>query len=353
MATIEKLAGSKVKLSFEVGAEQFEEALQKAYIKTGKKYNVPGFRKGHAPRRMIENAYGPLVFFDDAFDIVYPDLYEAAINEHELDVVSRPDVSIDDFDIGGALKFSMEVAVRPEVTLGQYKGIEVEKQEYNVTDEMVDAEIEREREKIASFEDVERPVENGDTVDLDYSGSVDGVLFDGGTAEGQTLVIGSGSFIPGFEEQMIGMKTGEERDLNVKFPDEYHSEELAGKDAVFKVKVNGVRVKKLPDVDDDFVKDISEYDTVADFRAAKLKELTEAAENRAKANKENLVIAEAVKNAEMEIPDAMIDRQLDYLMQDVSYRLSMQGISLEDYCKYTGATEESMRAEYSPLRRAC
>ena len=229
--------------------------------------------------------------------------------------------------------------------MGQYKGIEVEKQEYNVTDEMVNAEIERERENVARMIDVERPVENGDEVELDYSGTVDGVKFEGGTAEHQTLVIGSGMFIPGFEEQMIGMNVGEEKDLNVKFPDEYHSDELKGKDAVFHVKVHAVRVKELPEADDEFAKDVSEFNTIAELRDHKKEELEKKAMNEAKAKKENDVIEKAVANATVDIPDVMIDRQADRMLNDIRYRLSMQGISLEDYCKYTGTKTEVMKAE--------
>ncbi|MEG1547567.1 MAG: trigger factor [Clostridia bacterium] len=345
MATIEKLTGSKVKLGFEVSAEQVESALQQAYVKTGKRFNVPGFRKGKAPRKMIENAYGPLAFFDDAFDILYPDLYEAAVIEHKIEPVDRPEVSVDDVGEGKALKFSVEVAVKPEVTLGAYKGIEVEKHEYNVTDEMLDAAMQREQEKVARFVDVERPIQDGDNVTLDYSGSVDGVKFDGGTAEDQQLVIGSGSFIPGFEEQMVGMNNGEEHDIKVKFPDEYHSEELAGKEAVFAIKVKGIQVKELPTLDDEFAKDVSEFDTIAQLRDDKHRELMESAVKQAKTYKENAAIKAAVDNATVEIPDAMVNRQINNMLQDISYKLSMQGITLEDYYKYTGSTEQAVRDE--------
>ena len=264
MATMEKLEGSKVKLTIEVAADEFEKAVEKAYLKTKKNFNVPGFRKGHAPRKVIENAYGWLVFFDDAFDIAYPEVYEAAVREHEITPVDRPEISILSCEQGAPVVFTAEVAVKPEVTLGAYKGIEVEKQEYNVTDEMVEAEIQKEREKIASTVEVTgRAVADGDKVNLDYSGSVDGVKFDGGTAENQELTIGSGMFIPGFEEQMVGMNVGEEKDITVTFPEQYHSEELAGKEAVFHVKVNAIEETVLPEADDEFAKDVSEFDTIA------------------------------------------------------------------------------------------
>ena len=337
MASFEKLESNKVKLGMTISAEDFDKAVDKAYLKLRKTITVPGFRKGHAPKGVIEKAYGWYVFVDDAFDEAYPAVYEAAVKEHDVKPVDRPDITILSAEKGEDVAFEAVVTVMPEVSLGQYKGIEVEKQEYNVTDEMVNAEIERERENVARMIDVERPVENGDEVELDYSGTVDGVKFEGGTAEHQTLVIGSGMFIPGFEEQMIGMNVGEEKDLNVKFPDEYHSDELKGKDAV--------RVKELPEADDEFAKDVSEFNTIAELRDHKKEELEKKAMNEAKAKKENDVIEKAVANATVDIPDVMIDRQADRMLNDIRYRLSMQGISLEDYCKYTGTKTEVMKAE--------
>ena len=345
MASFEKLESNKVKLGMTISAEDFDKAVDKAYLKLRKTITVPGFRKGHAPKGVIEKAYGWYVFVDDAFDEAYPAVYEAAVKEHDVKPVDRPDITILSAEKGEDVAFEAVVTVMPEVSLGQYKSIEVEKQEYNVTDEMVNAEIERERENVARMIDVERPVENGDEVELDYSGTVNGVKFEGGTAEHQTLVIGSGMFIPGFEEQMIGMNVGEEKDLNVKFPDEYHSDELKGKDAVFHVKVHAVRVKELPEADDEFAKDVSEFNTIAELRDHKKEELEKKAMNEAKAKKENDVIEKAVANATVDIPDVMIDRQADRMLNDIRYRLSMQGISLEDYCKYTGTKTEVMKAE--------
>ncbi len=342
-----ELEGSKVKLTIEVSAEQFEAATQKAYQKAGKRFNVPGFRKGKAPRKVIENMYGPLAFFDDAFDIVYPEAYQAAIAEQGVEPVDRPDVSIETLPDGeNPLVFSLVVAVKPEVELGAYKGIEVEKRAYNVTDDEVDAAIAQLQEGVARMVDVDRPVENGDTVNLDYSGSVDGVKFDGGTAQGQTLTIGSGQFIPGFEEQMVGMAVGEEKDIEVTFPEEYHAENLAGKKAVFAVKVNGIQVKELPTLDDEFAKDVSEYDTLEALRDAKRQELLEQAEKNAKIQKENDVVRKAVENATVEVPDAMVERQIDSFLQDMGYRLQMQGISLEDYLKYTNTEISALRDQY-------
>jgi len=348
MATFEKLPGSKVKLTIEVSSEQLSAATQEAYVKTRGKYNVPGFRKGKAPRVMIENMYGPLAFFDEAFDILYPKAYGEAVKEHSVQAVDHPDISIEQMEDGKPLVFSAVVAVKPEVKLGQYKGIEVLKREYNVTDEMVDREIEAEREKVARFTEVERAVENGDTVNLDYSGSADGVKFDGGTAEGQELTIGSNTFIPGFEEQMIGMNIREEKDIEVTFPDEYHSEELKGKKAVFAVKVNSIQVKELPDADDDFAKDVSEFDTIKDFRDAKRKELMERLKKNAEIEKENEAVGKVVENAEVEIPEAMVERQIDASVQNIAYRLASQGLSLEDYLKYTGTHEHDMRDSLKP-----
>ena len=345
MASFEKLESNKVKLGMTISAEDFDKAVDKAYLKLRKTITVPGFRKGHAPKGVIEKAYGWYVFVDDAFDEAYPAVYEAAVKEHDVKPVDRPDITILSAEKGEDVAFEAVVTVMPEVSLGQYKGIEVEKQEYNVTDEMVNAEIERESENVARMIDVERPIENGDEVELDYSGTVDGVKFEGGTAEHQTLVIGSGMFIPGFEEQMIGMNVGEEKYLNVKFPDEYHSDELKGKDAVFHVKVHAVRVKELPEADDEFAKDVSEFNTIAELRDHKKEELEKKAMNEAKAKKENDVIEKAVANATVDIPDVMIDRQADRMLNDIRYRLSMQGISLEDYCKYTGTKTEVMKAE--------
>ena len=347
MATMEKLEGSKVKLTIEVSAEQFEAATQKAYQKAGKRFNVPGFRKGKAPRKVIENMYGPLAFFDDAVDIVYPEAYQAAIAEQGVEPVDRPDVSIETLPEGETpLVFSLVVAVKPEVELGAYKGIEVEKRAYNVTDDEVDAAIAQLQEGVARMVDVDRPVENGDTVNLDYSGSVDGVKFDGGTAQGQTLTIGRGQFIPGLEEQMVGMAVGEEKDIEVTFPEEYHAENLAGKKAVFAVKVNGIQVKELPTLDDEFAKDVSEYDTLEALRDAKRQELLEQAEKNAKIQKENDVVRKAVENATVEVPDAMVERQIDSFLQDMGYRLQMQGISLEDYLKYTNTEISALRDQY-------
>ena len=353
MATLEKLENGKVKITIEVPAAKFEEAVEKAYHTNGKKFNVPGFRKGHAPRKMIENAYGPLAFFDDAFDIVYPEVYQAAIKEHDIEVIDRPDISIVDLPLDGKdLVFTAEVAVRPEVKLGQYKGIEIEKREYNVTDDDVAAEIEREREKVARMVDVERPVENGDTVNLDYEGSVSGIKFEGGSAQGQTLEIGSHTFIDGFEEQMIGMNAGEERDIQVKFPEKYHSEALAGADATFHVKVNGIQKKELPELDDEFAKDVSEFDTLEELKKDLTEKMAAEKKDQADSKMENDLLEQAVKNMTVEIPTVMFENKAQDMVEEFGYRLQTQGMNMDMYMKYTGTTPEALTAQFMPQAEA-
>lgn len=346
MATIERKEHNIAKLTITVDAETFAAAVQQAYFKTAKHYNIPGFRKGHAPRKVIENMYGEGVFFEDAFEIVWGDAYDAALDEFELVAVDKPTLDIEKIGLAEGVVFTAEVQLKPEVTLGAYKGIEVEKPTYTVEDADVDREIEQEREKNARFVGVERPVENGDRVILDYSGSVDGVAFDGGTAEEQTLVIGSGTFIPGFEEQIIGMRAGEEKNITVTFPQEYHAENLAGKEAVFAVKVRDVHVKELPALDDEFAKDVSEFDTLEELRASKRKAMEERAARNEKTATENVCIKAVCDAATVEVPACMTDRQINYMLQDMAYRLSMSGISLEDYCKYTGTDLEALRESY-------
>ena len=348
MATIERKEHNIAKLTITVDADTFGAAVQQAYVKTAKHYTIPGFRKGHAPRKVIENMYGEGVFFEDAFEIVWGDAYDAALEEFELFAVDKPSIDIEKISLAEGVVFTAEVQLKPEVVLGAYKGIEVEKPTYTVEDADVEREIEQEREKNARFVGVERAVENGDRVILDYSGSVDGEKFDGGTAEDQPLVIGSGTFIPGFEEQMVGMNVGEEKDITVTFPEEYHAPDLAGKEAVFHVKVREVQVKELPALDDEFAKDVSEFDTLDELRADKRKKMEERAAENEKAARENLCIKAVCDNATVEIPAVMIDRQVNYMLQDIAYRLSMSGISLEDYCKFSGSDIDSMRESYKP-----
>ena len=345
--TYEKISSNKAKLTFVVPAEQFDKALQDAYLKNRGRIAVPGFRKGKAPRKLIETMYGEGVFYDDALEAIFPEVYDEAVKAEGLEVVDRPEVNVDEIGEGKDLKFTCEVFVRPDVTLGDYKGLTVEVEKQAVTDADVDARIEQDRQKAARTVDVEdRPVQDGDTVNLDYAGTVDGVAFAGGTAEKQTLVIGSHQFIPGFEEQMVGMNIGEEKDLNVKFPEEYHAADLAGKDAVFHVKVNGIQKVEMPALDDDFAADVSDFDTFAEYKANIVKELNERAEKNNEISVENALVEKAVENAQMDIPHAMIHEQLDYLMREMQMRMAYQGLRMEDYLKYTGQTMDQVRGMY-------
>ncbi|MDD5897491.1 MAG: trigger factor [Clostridia bacterium] len=346
--TIEKLSGNKVKIAFKVPADDFEQAIQKAYLKLRGQIAVPGFRKGKAPRKLIEKMYGPAIFYEDALDVVFPDAYMTAVRENDLHPVSAPSLSgIDVMEAGKDLEFACEVFVMPEVKLGDYKGVEIAKKVRNVTAEDVDNRIESERKRVArSIEVTDRALENGDNAELDYSGSVDGVKFEGGTAEHQHLVIGSGSFIPGFEEQMIGMTIGEERDLNVKFPEEYHSEDLKGKDAVFHVKLHAITREELPELDDDFASEVSDFDTMAEYRADVEKKLQEAAAAQADEAARNALIEKVVENAEVDIPDPMVEDKLNDMMQEMGWRMQQQGFSMEMYLKMLGQTESQMRDMY-------
>lgn len=346
--TVEKISGNQVKIAFEVPAEKFDDAMQKAYLKVRGRVNVPGFRKGKAPRKIIENMYGEGVFYDDALDIVFPEEYDAAVKENDLQVVDRPEMDeLKQIGAGKDLQFTVKVFVKPDVELGDYKGLKGTKYVHKVTDEEIDARIQQDVEKATTMADVtDRAVENGDIVNLDYAGSVDGVAFEGGTAEKQTLEIGSGHFIPGFEEQMIGMQIGEEKDLNVKFPDEYHAENLKGKDAVFHVKVNGIQVRVKPELDDDFAADVSEFDTFAAYKENITKELTDRAQKNADVQLENELVQAAVDASDCDIPDAMIESEIDMMLREMQMRMAYQGLRYEDYLKYTGQTEEQMRDMY-------
>lgn len=343
--TIEESKG-EVKISFTLDAKEWDDSLNKAYIKNKSRFNIPGFRKGHATRKMIEKMYGEGVFFDDAFNDAFYEAYSKALGEHEeIFPVDDPKVDIDGIDENG-VKFHAVVTVKPEVTLGEYKGIKVDKVEYNVTADDVNAEIDRARKQASRKVEVEgRAVENGDIVNLDYSGSVDGVKFEGGTASSQELTIGSHAFIPGFEEQMVGMTVGETRDLNVPFPTDYHAKELAGKDSVFTVTVNKILKEEMPELNDEFAKDVSKFDTLAEYKADVEKRLQEGNDRRANAENENALIEAVTATSSVEIPQCMIDSQIDYLVRDMEYRLMYmyQGMKLEDYLKYTGSNMEELR----------
>ena len=346
--TVEKISSNKVKLSFDIDAAQFDAAMDKAYIKVRGQVTIPGFRKGRAPRKMIENMYGGEgVFYDEAFELIFDEVYGPAIDENKLEVVDRPQVDIQQIGTGKNLQFTCEVFVKPDVTLGEYKGVEVKREHTLVTEDEVNAEIEKERNKQAAEVSVEdRAVAEGDTVNLDYSGSVDGVKFAGGTAEAQTLKIGSHTFIPGFEEQMVGMNIGEEKDLEVTFPEEYHAKELAGKKAVFHVKVNGITETQLPALDDDFAKDISEFDTLDEYKADVRAKLEAQAAERDNNAFTNAVIEKVMENATVEIPEAMVERQIDSMVRNFEARLAQQGLKLTDFIKYTGQDEKSFRNQY-------
>jgi trigger factor len=346
MAQLEKLEGNKAKLTITVDAETFRKALNEAYKKTGRRYAVQGFRKGHAPRKVIETVYGEGVFYEDAFELCWGEAYDKAVEEHDLFVVDRPDVDILSIGENEGVVFTAEVTLKPEVTLGAYKGIAVPKADYTVSDEDVMKALEAERENQARFVDVDRPAENGDRVLLDYSGSVDGEKFDGGTAEDQTLVLGSNTFIPGFEDQLVGIKAGESRDVNVTFPAEYHAEHLAGKAAVFACTVKAVQKKELPEIDDDFIGDISEFETVDAWKEDKKAKMTEDKKRYNDNMRENLAIKGACDNAAVDIPDCMIDRQVDYMVQDLKYRLQGSGLDWNTYLKYLNTTETDMRKNY-------
>ena len=346
MAQLEKLEGNKAKLTIKIDAETFRKALNEAYKKTAGRYAVQGFRKGHAPRKVIETYYGEGVFYEDAFDACWGEAYDAAVKEHDLFVVDRPDVDILSIGENEGVEFVAEVTLKPEVTLGEYKGIAVPKADYTVSDEDVDKALETERENQARFADVDRPAENGDRVLLDYSGSVDGEKFEGGTAEDQTLVLGSNTFIPGFEDQLVGAKAGESREVNVTFPTEYHAEHLAGKAAVFACTVKAVQKKELPEIDDDFIGDISEFETVDAWKADKKAKMLEEKKQSLDNMRENIALKGACDNATVDIPDCMIERQVEYMLQDIKYRLAGSGLDWNTYLGYLNTTEDKMRETY-------
>lgn len=348
--TVEKVSGNQVKIAFEIPAEKFDDAVSKAYLKIRGRVNVPGFRKGKAPRKLIESMYGEGVFYDEAFDILFPGEYEAAVKENDIKVVDRPEVDeVKQIGVGKDLQFTVKVFVKPDVELGEYKGLKATKYIHRVTDEEIDRRIQQDVDKSTTMADVtDRNVENGDTVNLDYAGSVDGVAFEGGTAKGQTLEIGSGHFIPGFEEQMIGMAIGEEKDLNVKFPDEYHAENLKGKDAVFHVKVNGIQTKVVPALDDDFAADVSEFNTFDEYKASIVKELNDRARKNADTQLENSLVQQAVDASDCDIPDAMIEDETDVMIREMKLRMMYQGLQFEDYIKYTGQTVDQIKEMYKP-----
>lgn len=346
---VEKLEKNMGKLTIEVPAETVEKAIQTVYQKMRKNINVPGFRKGKAPRQLIEKMYGKEVFYNDAIDEMLPSSYAEAVEECGEEVVSRPELSIVQIESGSPFIYTATVALKPEVTLPEYKGIEVEKTPVEVHDEEVEAELLKEREANARTITVEdREVADGDIVTLDFEGFVDGVAFEGGKGENYELTIGSGAFIPGFEAQLVGAKIGEDLDVNVTFPENYNAKELAGKAAVFKCRVNGIKVKELPDVDDEFAQEVSEFDTLDEYKADIRERLLKDKEEDAKKIKEDLVIEKIIEGAKMDIPDAMVNFQTEQLMDDFAQRMRMQGMSLEQYFKFSGMTQQQYEEQLRP-----
>lgn len=346
---VENMEKNMAKLTIEVSAEELEKAIQGAYLKQRNKISVPGFRKGKVPRQMIEKMYGVGIFYEDAANALIPTAYGKAYDECELDIVSQPKVEVVQLEKGKPFIFTAEVAVKPEVTLGEYKGLSVDKVSNRVTAKEIDAKLEEEQKKNARTVVVEdRAVQDGDEVVLDFEGFVDGVAFEGGKGENYPLTIGSGSFIPGFEEQLIGAEAEKEVEVNVTFPEEYHSEDLAGKAAVFKCTVHEIKAKELPELDDEFAAEVSEFDTLDAYKAdikAKIKEQKIADGNR---KKEDQAVEKAVANATMEIPEAMIDTQVNQMAQDFAQRIQQQGLSMEQYFQFTGMTLEKMQEEMKP-----
>ena len=346
--TFEKLSSNKVKLGFTVEPEKFEEGIKKAYLKMVKKINIPGFRRGKAPMKVIEAHYGPEVFYEEAFDAIFPEIYQAALKEHNVEVVDRPELDVQEIGRGKELKFTVEVFVRPDVELGAYKNLGIVKTVDEVTEDDVKAEIERARDRASRWVEVEgRPAKLDDQVNINYAGFVGEEQFAGGTADNQELVLGSGSFIPGFEDQLVGAEIGADVDVNVTFPTEYHSEDLAGKEAVFHVHVNGIREKEMPELDEDFVKEVSETaNTVEEYKTEIREKLEKQAEDRAETAFENEVLEKVCENAAVDIPQAMIEDQIDSMLRDMEMRMAYQGMKLDDYFKYTGQTREQVREMY-------
>lgn len=346
---VETLEKNMAKLVIEVPAEELEKALQAAYNKNKSKISIPGFRKGKVPRQMVEKMYGPGFFYEDAANMLIPVEYEKAADECGLELVSRPVIDIEQIEKGKPFIFTAEVAVKPEVTLGEYKGLEVAKTDVEVSDEEVAAELEKEREKNARTISVEdRAVENGDMIMLDFEGFVNGVAFDGGKGENYPLTIGSNAFIPGFEEQLVGAKIGEDVEVNVTFPEEYQAPELAGCAAVFKCKVNEIKVKELPELDDDFAQDVSKFDTLAEYKEDVKAKLAANKADAAKRAKEDAVIEKIIENAQMDIPEAMIDTQARQLVDEFAQRIQAQGLSFEQYLQFTGMTLDTALEQMKP-----
>ena len=346
LISCEKLEKSMVELQFSIDAETFKAAVNNAFKREGKKYAIPGFRKGKAPRHMIEKMYGSDIFHYDAVNDLFPEAYEAAAKEAKIDVVGRPDPEVVSMSEADGVVLKVKVAVKPEVELGEYAGLTVTKEAKNVNEADVDAEVKRMQDRNGRLLTREGAAENGDTVDIDFEGFVDGKAFEGGKAEHYSLVLGSGSFIPGFEDQVVGHSAGEEFDVNVKFPEEYGAAELAGKDATFKIKLHEVKYKELPALDDDFAKDVSEYDTLDELKDSIRNNIKTNLDKQAEQKVENDLMDQVIANMKADIPDAMVDSRIDELVQDFEYRISQQGLKLADYLKYMGMNIEQFRAQF-------
>lgn len=346
---VENLEKNMAKLTIEVPAEELEKALQNSYLKNRGKISVPGFRKGKVPRQLIEKMYGPGIFYEDAANELIPEAYAKAAEESGLEIVSQPEIDVTQIEKGQAFIFTAEVAVKPEVTLGAYKGVEVPKSDLEVTEEEIQAEVDKERESNSRTITVEdRPVADKDIATIDFEGFVDGQAFEGGKGTDYPLTIGSGAFIPGFEEQLIGAEIGKEVEVHVTFPENYHAENLKGKEAMFKCTVKEVRVKELPEADDEFAMDVSEFDTMEEYRADIRKNLTEKKEKAARAAKEDAVIEKIIADSQMEIPDAMVNTQVRQLMDEFAQRIASQGLSMEQYMQFTGATPQALTEQMKP-----
>ena len=340
---------NEVKFEITVEAAKFEDAMKKVYFKSAKYFNIPGFRKGKAPMQIVEKYYGPEIFYEDTFNELVPEVLEDALKENKIEAVSRPDIDVKQIGKGQDLIFTAVFQTKPEAELGKYKGIEIKKVEYNVTDEDIEHELHHMQEhnsRLISVED--RAVESGDTTTIDFEGSVDGVPFEGGKAENYDLEIGSNTFIPGFEDQIIGMKIDEEKDVKVKFPEEYFSKELAGKDAVFKVKLHEIKKKELPELDDEFAKDVSEFDTLKELKADIKAKKEKQNEEKAKYETQDAVIKALCEKTKVEIPSGMVEMEVENMLKDFEQRLAYQGLNLEQYFKMMGKTEEEVKKEYEP-----
>ena len=338
---------NEVKLTFNIEAEKFEEAMKKVYAKTAKYFNIPGFRKGKAPMQLVERQYGSAIFYEDAFNELVPDIYDEAIKENKIEAVSKPNIDIVQMEKGKELIFTAVVETKPEVELGKYKGIEIKKIEYNTTDKDIEHELGHMAERnsrLVSIED--RPVEKGDITTIDFVGSVDGVEFEGGKAENHELEIGSNTFIPGFEDQIIGMKIDEVKDIKVKFPDDYFSKDLAGKDAVFKVTLHEIKKKELPKIDDEFAKDVSEFDTLDELKNSIKEKLDTENTEKAKYETEEEAIKTVCDNTKLDIPNGMIELEIDNMIKDMENRLSYQGLNLNQYLQIMGKTETEIRDNF-------